>query len=278
MIMENITNITTNINRSVAQIETNKATSVVTACSGLGEKSEFYLERNMYVELAKDLIASTFNKLACSGAEIAGFSEYLLTKDKSVSEIIEREISCELKKYNCPQMSVRTEFSAQNSAFCGMALGLNAPEKQEIVSGDIVIGFESSGLHVNGFSKINELYKSGLLTEEDVLDCLTVSYNYYPEVVELYQKGKIKLGINISKGGIYNCLNKVLPKGLTMDLNLKHIAPQPLFNKLRDLTGDEFYDTFNCGIGFCLIAERACDEIFFQASQKYNPIVLGVIC
>lgn len=275
--MENITNITTNINRSVAQIETNNATSVVTACSGLGQKSEFYIERKMYTELAKDLVASCMNKLACSGAKLAGFSEYLLSKNKSEIDAIEREIAAELKNYNCPQMSVRTEYSDINSAFCGVALGINATNKEDIVSGDIIIGLESSGLHVNGFSKIKELYNSGILSEEDITTCLKESYNYYPEVTELMETGKIKTGINISKGGINYCIEKVLPKGLKADLNLKHISSQPIFEKLKEITGDEFYNLFNAGIGFCLITERACDEIFFQSCKKYNPIVLGVI-
>ena len=275
--MENITNITTNINRSVAQIDVNNVSSVVTACSGLGEKSEFYIERKMYSELAKDLVASTLNKLVCSGAQLAGFSEYILSGDKVVAEIIEREIAVELKKLNCPQMSVRTEYSDINNAFCATAVGINAPQKQEIVSGDIVVGFESSGLHVNGFSKIKELYRDGEIDNNDIMSYLKVSYNYYPEVIELYNKNKIKLGVNISKGGIYYCLNQVLPKGLSVDLNLKHIAPQPVFEKLKNLTGDDFFSTFNGGIGFCLIADRASDEIFFKESRKYNPIVLGVV-
>lgn len=275
--MENITSITTNLNRSVSQIDTKQTSSIVTACSGLGVKSEFYLERKMYKELAQDIVASTFNKLACSGAEVVGFSQYLLSKDKTTTDIIELEIGSELKKYNCKQMSVRTEFSDSNSAFCGLALGIDPVEKQEIVSGDIVIGLKSSGLHVNGFSKIKELYKTNQLTEDELLECLKVSYNYYPEIFDLYKNGKIKLGINISKGGILYCLNKVLPKGLNADLNLKHISIEPIFEKLKDITGDEFYNIFNGGIGFCMIAERASDEIFFQECQKYQPIVLGVI-
>lgn len=275
--MENITSITTNLNRSVGQIETKNTSSIVTACSGLGIKAEFFLERKMYKELAQDIVAATFNKLACSGAEIVGFSEYLLSENKSLTDIIEIEIGSELKKYNCPQMSVRTEFSNTNSAFCGLALGINPVQKQEITSGDIVIGLESSGLHVNGFSKIKELFLAGHLNDEDLAQCLKVSYNYYNEVFELYQKGKIKLGVNISKGGIYYCLNKVLPKNLKADLNLKHISKQPVFEKLISITGDDFYNIFNGGIGFCLIAERASDEIFFQNCKKYNPIVLGVI-
>ena len=276
---ENITNINCNSNRSVAQIGINdNISTLITAVSGLGEKAEFLLDRKMYSTIAKDLISSVFNKVAGIGGSIIGVSEYLLTKDKSVSEIIDRELSIELKRLNCPQLSVRLETSDRYSAFNATAVAKNSIINKPIVSGDIVIGLASSGLHVNGFSLIKELYYKGKLTEADMTDILQPSYNYYPEVVDLIKKEKIKLGVNITKGGIYYCLNKVLPKGLKADLNLKHIPHQPVFDKLKTITEEnEFYTAFNAGIGFCLIAERACDEIFFQACRKYEPIVLGVI-
>ena len=276
---KNITNINCNINRSVGQVKLNgiDINSIVTAFSGLGEKTNLLVKHNMYSTLAKDIVSSSFNKLASTGADIIGFSQYLLSDEKPASEEVEKELALELKKYNCSSMSVKIEQSGDNSAFCGLALGVNSIQKEEIVSGDIVIGLASDGLHFNGYEKVSALYKGGFLSDEEYKDTLKPALNYYYDVIDLYKKNKIKLGVNITKGGIYTCLNKVLPKGLKADLNLKHIPPQPIFEKLKDLTGDEFYNIFNGGIGFCLIAERACDEIFFKECQKYNPIILGVI-
>jgi phosphoribosylaminoimidazole (AIR) synthetase len=91
------------------------------------------------------------------------------------------------------------------------------------------------------------------------------------------KKGKIKDCANITAGGIYANLNRILPKGLKANLNLKHIPNQPIYQKLYEICGDEIFDVFNAGIGFCMVAERACNEIFFEDCQKYNPIILGVI-
>lgn len=278
-INQNITNINCNVNRSVGQIRLNGTgvSSIVSAVSGLGEKTNLLLKKGMYSTLAKDIVSSSFNKLASTGADIMGFSQYILSADKSVAEEVERELALELKKYNCSSMSVKTEHSGDNSAFCGIALGINSVQKEEIVEGDIIIALSSDGLHFNGYEKVDALYKGGFFTDEEYEDALKPALNYYYDVIDLYKKDKIKLGVNITKGGIYNCLNKVLPKGLKADLNLKHIPPQPIFDKLKELAGDEFYSTFNAGIGFCLIAERASDEVFFKECQKYNPIILGVI-
>ena len=268
---QNITNIKTNVNRSIGEIELSAATnSIITACGSLGEKFELLYERKMYSVIAQDIVSSSLNKLACSGAELAGFSEYIKTDSKEVAEIIEREIASELKKYNCAEMSVKIE-KGDNPSVCGFALGVNPAAKSPVESGDIVVGLASNGLHFNGYSHLEGL------SEEEIFDALKPAYNYYSDVMNLYQNSKIKLGVNITKGGIYNCINKVLPKGLTADLNLKHILEQPIFNRLKELNEENFYTVFNAGIGFCLITDRASNEIFFEDCQKYDPIVLGVI-
>ena len=271
---QNITNIKTNINRSVGTIQLQEHTNgIVTACGSLGSKFEMLYKREMYSEIAQDIVSSALNKLACTGAKLIGFSEYIKTDSKEIAEIIEREISSEIKKYNCEEMSVKIETgnTGINNSVCGFALGINPIEKEEIVSGDIVVGLASNGLHFNGYE-----YLEGF-DERDIIETLKPAYNYYNDIMELYKNSKIKLGVNITKGGIYHCLNKVLPKGLTADLNLKHILKQPVFEKLRETTGNEFYSLFNAGIGYCLITDRASNEIFFEECQKYDPIVLGVI-
>lgn len=275
---QNITNIKTNINRSVGTIRLkDSANEIVTACGSLGSKFEMLYERKMYSEIAQDIVSSALNKLACTGATLVGFSEYIKTDSKEISEIIEREISSELKKYNCEEMSVKIENAGANgvnginNSVCGFALGINPIEKEEIISGDIVIGLASNGLHFNGYEYIKDF------DPKDIVEALKPAYNYYNDIMTLYRNSKIKLGVNITKGGIYHCLNKVLPKGLTADLNLKHILKQPVFETLKETTGNEFYSLFNAGIGYCLITDRASNEIFFEECQKYDPIVLGVI-
>lgn len=276
---KNITNINCKINRSIGMVALNgvEINSLITATSGLAEKTNLLYKNRMFETLAKDIVSSSFNKLACTGADIIGFSEYLLGENEEDTYELENLLALELKKYNCSQMSVKIEHSGKNTAFNGIALGINSVQKEEITSGDIVVGLASNGLHFSGFEKVQELYEKDLLTEDEYFESLKPAYNYYYDIIDLYKKGKIKLGVNITKGGIYTCLNKVLPKGLNADLNLKHIPPQPIFDKLKELTGDDFYNTFNAGIGFCLITERASDDIFFKECQKYDPIVLGVI-
>ena len=95
---QNITNIKTNINRSVGVIElTERTNSIITACGSLGEKFELLYKREMYSVIAQDIVSASLNKLACTGAEFVGFSEYIKTDTREIAEIIEREISSELK-------------------------------------------------------------------------------------------------------------------------------------------------------------------------------------
>lgn len=283
----NIKNINSNISRFAGVVnitQTDCVTGLATTCDGIGSKVMTLYERKLYNNIAKDLIAVNMNNLACSGAKLVGFSDYIAVNKLESDAItgIVNELNIELQKYNCPLLGGETSevnslITKNQMDICGFSIGINPIKKEKIVSGDIVIGLSSSGIHTNGFSLIRKLYHEGQLTDADLNECLKPSHNYYNEIIDLYNKGKIKDCANITAGGIYANLNRILPKGLKANLNLKHIPKQPIYEKLYQICGDEMYDVFNAGIGFCMVAERASNEIFFEDCQKYNPIVLGVI-
>ena len=258
---------------------------LVTSCNSVGSKISALYERKLYKTIALDLAAANLNELACSGCRAVGFADYITADNSSNNDgitQIRKELNTILKEYNCPILGgqIREDdyvIKENNIDICGFALGINPISKPKIVSGDIVVGLSSNGLHITGFSLVRKLYLEGRLTEEEYCACLAPSYIYYKEVVNLFKQQKIKDCVNITCGGIYGSVNRILPKGLKADLNLKHIPPQPIFNKIKELCPDEFYNIFNAGIGFCLIAERASNEIFFEDCKKFNPIVLGVI-
>jgi len=259
--------------------------SIVTSCNSIGSKISDLYERKLYKTIAVDLAAANLNELACSGCRAAGFADYFAANNlynNDGLQCIKDELQNILDEYDCPALGgqLREDESVireNNIDVCGFAIGINPVHKPEIVSGDIVVGLSSNGIHTTGFSLVKKLYLEGKLTEEEYIKCLEPSFIYYREVLNLFETKKIKDAVNITCGGIYGSLNKILPKGLKADLNLKHIPHQPVFDKLKEICPDIFYEIFNAGIGFCLIAERATNEVFFGECKKFNPIVLGVI-
>lgn len=260
----------------------------VTCCDGIGSKIIPLYEHKLYKTIAIDVVAANLNDLICSGASAIGFVDYLAVNkldSEAVFEIV-KSIDKELKKCSCKLLGGETSeinelITQDNIDISGFAIGL-VPEGQElnknnVNENDIVIGLCSSGIHANGFSLIRKLHKEGKLSEKEFEICLVPTNIYYNCVLNLVQKGLMKSCANITGGGILSNLLRAVPENLSVKLDFDKIPPQPIFNKLRELCGEEFWEVFNAGVGFCLIAdEKNVDEIF-AICPEFSPFIFGYI-
>lgn len=262
--------------------------SLVTCCDGIGSKIIPLYSKKYYNTIAIDLIAANLNDLICSGATAVGFVDYIAVNkldSEAVAEII-KELSIELNKYSCKLLGGETSeiselIKKDKIDVSGFAVGLakesDALSKENVEAGDVVVGLCSSGIHANGFSLIRKLYAENKLTDAEFEACLAPSYVYYNCVSKLIKAKKIKACANITGGGILSNLSRSIPDGLSAKLEFDKIPPQPIFSKLKNISGDEFYDVFNAGVGFCLIAGKENLAEIFDACKDFSPFVLGII-
>lgn len=262
--------------------------NLVTCCDGIGSKIIPLYEKKMFKTIATDVVAANLNDLICSGATAVGFVDYLAANkldSEAVFEIVEA-IDTELKKCNCKLLGGETSeiselITSDNIDISGFAIGLikegNELNKKNVKAGDIVVGLCSSGIHANGFSLIRKLHKENQLTDKEFETCLAPTYIYYNCVSELIQKKLIKSCANITGGGILSNLSRAIPKNLKAELDFDKIPPQPIFEKLKGICKEEFYEVFNAGVGFCLIANEANLEEIFKVCEKFSPFILGKI-
>jgi phosphoribosylformylglycinamidine cyclo-ligase len=262
--------------------------SLVTCCDGIGSKIIPLYEKKMYKTIAIDVVAANLNDLICSGAKAAGFLDYLAVNkldSEAVFQIVQN-IDSELKKYDCKLLGGETseigELITQNNIdISGFVVGLlkdeNVLDKNNVKQGDIIIALSSSGIHANGFSLIRKLYKENKLTEEEFEKCLEPTFIYYNCVLKLVQEKLIKTCANITGGGILENLSRVIPFNLSAEVDFSKIPPQQIFEKLKKICKEEFYEVFNAGVGFCLIADlKNLDEIF-EICKEFSPFILGKI-
>lgn len=265
-----------------------KGFNLVTCCDGIGSKIIPLYEKKMYKTIAIDVVAANLNDLICTGATAIGFVDYLAVNkldSEAVFEIIQA-IDIELKKCNCKLLGGETSeitelITSNNIDISGFAIGLvqeeNGLDKNNVKAGDIVVGLCSSGIHSNGFSLIRKLYKENQLTDKEFETCLAPTHIYYNCVSELIQKKLVKACANITGGGILSNLSRAIPKNFKADIDFDKITPQPIFEKLKGICADEFYEVFNAGAGFCLITtEENLDEIF-KICDGFSPFVFGKI-
>lgn len=263
----------------------NGETGIIACCDGIGSKVVPLYQRGLYRTIAVDLIAANLNDLICENARAIGFMDYIAVNkldNNAIYEIV-RHLNTELAKYGCTLLGGETsELRAVMKDDCidisGFAIGhIKERLPKNITKGDYIIGLPSSGIHANGFSLINQLYQDKKLNEEDFNTCLTESFVYYNEVKILYDSGLIKASANITGGGILSNLNRIIPEELSVRVDFSKIPTQPIFTKLKSICGEELYDVFNAGVGFCLIADKEHSDKVFEICKQYTPFILGEV-
>ena len=98
--------------------------------------------------------------------------------------------------------------------------------------------------------------------------------------MKLTEKQLIKSAAHITGGGLVENLLRSIPKNMTLNVDLSKIKIPKIFKwlKSKNLSDQEMMQTFNCGIGFCVIVSKnnisRIKKIF---SNKYMPYEIGFI-
>ena len=142
----------------------------------------------------------------------------------------------------------------------------------------------SNGLHSNGYSlvryilrkkKIN-INKNNFLKKE----LIKPTKIYSNEILKLANKNLITGCANITGGGIPDNLKRVVPEKMCAKINLNQIKSKKIFKWLKNqgISDEEMLKTFNCGVGFCLIAKKSnIKKIKKYFSSDFKPYVIGKI-
>ena len=125
-----------------------------------------------------------------------------------------------------------------------------------IKPGDKVIGIESSGLHSNGYSLINDMLWRHKIAWADTPELLTPTTIYAPLVKHLLGEVPILGMAHITGGGIPENLPRCLPKGITAEVNYNSWNMPEIFSKIMlagEIPEEEMKKVFNLGIGYCVV-------------------------
>ena len=236
---------------------------LVSGADGVGTKINICRIASDYTTIGQDLVAMCVNDVICSGAKPLYFLDYISTKtlDGNVSEIVYGIAEgCKIAGMELLGGETAEHFRATDYDLAGFCTGI--VEKNEIVDGsnirvgDVVIGIESSGLHSNGYTLINDMLWRNYIKYKEMPELLTPTTIYAPLIQHLLDEVPILGMAHITGGGIPENLPRCLPKGLTVDVDYFAWERPELFNKIQqagNITEEEMRNVFNLGIGFCLV-------------------------
>ncbi len=263
---------------SVIRIAPNLGIALST--DGVGTKLLVAELMKKYDTIGIDCIAMNVNDIICVGARPVAMLDYIALQDATqpyLAEVgkglyagaVESRISIPGGEIAQLREMIKGIEEGKGFDLAGCAVGLVDPNKlivgEGIKEGDPIIGLASSGLHSNGYTlarkvllgnfKINQRIKElGRTVGEELLEPTRIYVR--PAMAMLDQKIKVKAFLHITGDGFRN-LRRVRSKvGFLLD-NLPE--PPPVFKliqKVGRVSNEEMANTFNMGIGFCVVVSE----------------------
>ena len=99
-------------------------------------------------------------------------------------------------------------------------------------------------------------------------------------VLELIKKKYLNACANITGGGLKDNIKRIIPDNYCAEINLEKIKTLKIFRWLKSqgVSDQEMLKTFNCGVGFCVIVDKAkSKKIKKYFNNAYKPYKIGVI-
>ncbi len=255
---------------------------------GVGTKLEIARQSGLWGGVGHDLVAMCVDDLVTTGARPIGFVDYMAVGqlDHERDTAIVQSIAEACQAAGCPLLGGETaehpgvmEKSAVDLA--GAALGVVDEERSLgphlVREGDVVLGLRSPNFRSNGFSLIRHALGDRV---EDLADTLlTPSVIYAPAVLAAVDTGAVHAGAHITGGGLAENLSRSLPTHLGASINTSSWSPPEMFGLLTSAGVDDptMWETFNMGIGFCLLVDPDRTDEVCRLVDSHNPTIIGVV-
>ncbi len=251
---------------------------LVSTTDGVGTKLKIAIETGMHDTVGVDLVAMCVNDLLAQGAEPLMFLDYFATGKLDV-ETARRVVAgiaegCKLagaalvggETAEMPGMYGDGEYDLAGFSVGAVNRDGVLPKLDAQKAGDVLIGVGSSGPHSNGYSLVRRIVeRSGLAWDapcpfgEGALAqaLMAPTRIYIKSVLPLIKAGRIKGGAHITGGGLIENPPRAIAEGLAPRIDWNAWALPAVFDWLQRTGGvadHELRRTFNCGVGFMLIA------------------------
>jgi phosphoribosylformylglycinamidine cyclo-ligase len=231
---------------------------------GVGSKLMLHRQAGTLRWGGMDLAAHCIDDVICTGAEPLFFLDYVAAARielEHVAELVEgaAEIcrAAGVMLIGGETAELPGVYREEEIDFAGTCVGIvdraDVIDGSRCAAGDVVIGFPSSGLHTNGFSLVRAL------GDDLPREFLAPHALYLDEVRALRAQADVKALAHVTGGGLLGNLTRVLPDGVTADIDWESWERPPVFAWLaeRGIEEEEARRVFNLGIGLAAVVAEA---------------------
>jgi len=263
---------------------------IVSSTDGVGTKIEITNYFKKFNTIGIDLVAMCVNDLIVQGAKPIFFLDYIAINKLKINKvkkilngIVKGCIKAECSLVGGETAEMPGTYGNNKYDLAGFAVGIVEKEflltKDKIKKNDIILAIPSSGLHSNGFSLVRHILKKKIppYIKKELIKPTKI---YVKEINNLNKKRLINGCANITGGGLINNLTRVVPDHLCLNINLSNIKTLKIFKwlKTKNIKDSEMINTFNCGVGFCVIvSKKNVNKVKKYFSKNFQPYEIGFI-
>lgn len=273
---------------------------LVGGTDGVGTKLKYAFALDKHDSIGIDCVAMCVNDIICLGAKPLYFLDYIAcgkNQPERIEQIV-KGISIGCLQAGCALLGGETAempgfYPPQEYDLAGSVTGVvNQSEMithDQQQAGDIVIALASSGLHSNGYSLVRKIIDphtadlhtpiaqlAGQSLGQVVLEPTRI---YVSSVLKLIKKVKVKGISNITGGGFYENVPRMLAPGIGAQIHLEQVKVLPIFKYLQrmgQLGTKDLFNTFNMGVGMTLVVApqevKTALAILEAAGEQAYPI------
>ena len=272
---------------------------LVASADGVGTKLKLAFETGIHNTVGADLVNHCVNDILVQGALPLFFLDYFATgklEPDTTASVVEgiaracRENGCVLLGGETAEMP--DFYPSGEYDLAGFIVGVVDKAKvidgKSIRPGDVVLGLPSNGLQTNGYSLARKLFfEVGGYSVDSYIDelgetvgdaLLKTHQSFLPQIGPLLDKGIIKGLAHITGGGFIENIPRILPDGVSVEINCGSWPELPIFGvmkKLGNVAGHEMFRTFNMGIGMIVVCSESEVGAFGDAFYRVGRVVGG---
>jgi phosphoribosylformylglycinamidine cyclo-ligase len=264
-----------------------------------GSKQKLAMEYGYSESICHDMINHLVNDIAVMGARPLAVLDTIVcgNAEKETIKSFVKGISEACKNNECALVGGETSIQPQvvdkgvyilTSSIAGIMSKEAVIDGSAIQAGDVVLAVASNGLHTNGYSLVRLLMdklpqiKLDKINGETFIEQIMKPHTpYYRAIKNIFDCEYVHGMAHITGGGIEGNLCRIIPEGLSAEIDLAKVKPVPIFSyiqKISNIEEEEMLSTFNCGVGFNIVVARQYKEQVIKIiAEFYNCYEIGTI-
>ncbi len=252
---------------------------LVSGTDGVGTKLKLAIELKRHTTVGIDLVGMCVNDIIVQGAESLFFLDYFATGklDVETAAAVIEGIGEGCKRAGAALVGGETAempgmYADGEYDLAGFCVGIVEKEAiidgSKVAAGDQLIAITSSGPHSNGYSLIRKIIERSNIPLTESLEGKSLADHlmeptriYVKPLLQLVDTVSVHAMAHITGGGITENLPRVLPAGLSANIDLSTWQFPAIFQWLQtqgNISQADMLTTFNCGVGM-IIAVAAED-------------------